>query len=292
MKEILVTGASGLCGHSCCKLLLEKGYSVYAIVKSKTTRVVNGVKPVVMDLTDEWNESVMPSKVDVILHLAQSPYFREFPQNAVNLFKVNIESTIRLLDYGHRVGVKKFIFTSSGGVYGNGRQAFNENFPIVPTGELGHYLGSKACSEIMIHNYATFFDVIILRPFFVYGPGQEQSMLIPRLFRSVGRGSPIILQGSSGICLNPVHVNDASRAMVQSCLLEESAVINIAGPEVLSMKAICDTFGDFLGVEPIYESSVEPPSNLIGDIELMKSLLHVPSIRLSDSLEEFVLDKT
>ena len=56
MKEILVTGASGLCGHSCCKLLLEKGYSVYAIVKSKTTRVVNGVKPVVMDLTDEWNE--------------------------------------------------------------------------------------------------------------------------------------------------------------------------------------------------------------------------------------------
>ena len=24
MKEILVTGASGLCGHYCCKLLLEK----------------------------------------------------------------------------------------------------------------------------------------------------------------------------------------------------------------------------------------------------------------------------
>ena len=91
MKEILVTGASGLCGHSCCKLLLEKGYSVYAIVKNRTTELVNGVKPVVMDLSDEWDESVMPRKVDVILHLAQSPYFREFPENAVNLFKVNIE---------------------------------------------------------------------------------------------------------------------------------------------------------------------------------------------------------
>ena len=90
MKEILVTGASGLCGHSCCKLLLEKGYSVYAIVKSRTTQLVSGVKPVVMDLTDEWNEKVMPSKVDVILHLAQSPYFREFPQNAVNLSLIHI----------------------------------------------------------------------------------------------------------------------------------------------------------------------------------------------------------
>ena len=292
MKEILVTGASGLCGHSCCKLLLEKGYSVYAIVKSRNTPLLNGVKPVVMDLTDEWNESIMPDRVDVILHLAQSPYFREFPQNAVNLFKVNIESTIRLLDYGYRVGVEKFIFTSSGGVYGNGGQAFSENFPIVPTGELGHYLGSKACSEIMIHNYATIFDVIILRPFFVYGPEQEQSMLIPRLFRSVMEGSPIVLQGSSGVRLNPIHVNDASKAIVQSCQLEESAVINIAGPEILSIKAICDTFGDYLNINPVYESSVGCASNLIGDIELMKSLLYVPHIRLSDSLGEFVLDKT
>ena len=57
------------------------------------------------------------------------------------------------------------------------------------------------------------------------------------------------------------------------------------------MKAICDTFGDFLDIEPVYESSLKTSSNLIGDIELMKSLLHVPLIRLSDSLGEFVLDK-
>ena len=31
MKEILVTGASGLCGHYCCKLLLEKGYMVHGV---------------------------------------------------------------------------------------------------------------------------------------------------------------------------------------------------------------------------------------------------------------------
>ena len=36
-------------------------------------------------------------------------------------------------------------------------QAFKENAPVVPSGRLGHYLGSKACSEIMIHNYASFF---------------------------------------------------------------------------------------------------------------------------------------
>jgi nucleoside-diphosphate-sugar epimerase len=58
-------------------------------------------------------------------------------------------------------------------------------------------------SEIIAENYAPYMNIVILRFFFVYGPRQNTTMLIPRLIRSIKEGNPIILQGSNGIRINP-----------------------------------------------------------------------------------------
>ena len=284
MGRVLITGATGLCGQICCRKFLDEGLEVFAVVKDASSILPKGVHPLVLDLSRDWEDIVFPDGLNQIVHLAQSPYFREFPKNALDLFKVNIESTARLLDYGMRVGIERFVYASSGGVYGNGAQAFKENAPVVPSGHLGHYLGSKACSEMMIHNYASFFKVIILRPFFIYGPGQNKTMLLPRLFDRVAAYKPIQLQGSHGIRINPLHVEDASEAILRSSHLNESTIINLAGPEVLSIREICEAFGTFLGKTPVYEAIEESPSDLIGDISLMKTLLHEPDVRLRDAL--------
>ena len=84
-----------------------------------------------------------------------------------------------------------------------------------------------------------------------------------------------------------MHVNDASVAIMNACELVSSTVINIAGPEVLSIREICDLFGSYLGKRPIYEKVSGDSRDLIGDISLMKKLLHVPTIRLCDALKEF-----
>ena len=186
MSRILVTGATGLCGRALCLRLLEKSHEVFAVVKDREAKLPKGVSPVFIDLSKHWEIELLPSKIDMIVHLAQSPHFRDFPDRALDIFKVNVESTARLLDYGKRIGIEKFIYTSSGGIYGNGSHAFQENAPVEPTSKLGHYLGTKSCCEILINSYASVFDVVILRPFFVYGPGQNQSMLMPRLFRNGG----------------------------------------------------------------------------------------------------------
>jgi nucleoside-diphosphate-sugar epimerase len=85
-------------------------------------------------------------------------------------------------------GVGSFIYTSSGGIYGNGNEPFLENTPIVPFGDLGYYLGSKACGEILVQSYANIFQVNVVRPFFLYGPTQKRDMLIPRLFDNIAKG--------------------------------------------------------------------------------------------------------
>src|SRR5690606_28137079 len=108
-------------------------------------------------------------------------------------------STLKLLDYARHQGARTFIYASSGGIYNAGSHLCSEDANIYIGRDLGFYINSKLCSEILIESYAEHMTVIILRFFFVYGPGQRTSMLIPRLVQSVYEGKIITLDGENGL---------------------------------------------------------------------------------------------
>ena len=284
--NVLITGANGLLGSEICRALVVSGYNVTALYHVNLRENIPFVKYQKVDFTSYHWIDELPTQIDYIIHLAQSSNFRDFPQSALDVFKVNIDSTAQLLDYGRKVGVKQFIYASSGGVYGNGVNPFNENAPLVPFKQLGFYLGSKACSEILVQSYASIFNVIILRPFFMYGPGQNRNMLIPRLMDSVANGKPIVLQGENGILINPIHVKDASSAVLAAMSVQDSSTFNIAGPDILSIRQICEGMGEFLGKKPRFEFQTEKSNDLIGDISKMRNYLHNPSLHLLEVLNE------
>ena len=60
------------------------------------------------DLSNDFNIKILPKKIDVIYHLSQSYYFRNFPHSAIEVFNVNSFSTLKLLDYALKIGCKKF----------------------------------------------------------------------------------------------------------------------------------------------------------------------------------------
>lgn len=131
--------------------------------------------------------------------------------------------------------------------------------------------------------------VVILRFFFVYGPGQRPDMLIPRLTRLVAEGRPIRLNGADGLLTNPVHVADAASAVHRALDLDRSHRINIGGPDVLSLRQIVESIGARLGCAPLY--SVNPdaePRDLIADISKMRQLLAAPNIRFSEGIEDVI----
>lgn len=286
-ERIVITGANGLLG-SHAVAILKGTHEIHAMVHRMPEQPVDGVIYHNIDLSANWSYSELPDSVDTLIHLAQSSHFREFPDMAMDVFRVNIESTARLLDYAQKSGVKRFINASSGGIYGTGNKAFDENSPIVSHGDLGYYLGSKLCSEILAQNYAFLMDIVVLRFFFMYGPGQNRSMLIPRLIDNVSEGRPILLDGDSGIRINPIYVGDAVQALNQAVRLNGSFTINIAGPEIVSLKGLGDIIGDELGVKPKFELKPGKPEDIIANIDTMKQKLFKPVVNPDQGIRKLI----
>lgn len=285
-KRCLITGATGLIGSN---LFDELEPSWEAIGLTQRDNPSGPAKYIKADLSGEWNKNSLPASVDAVVHLAQSGRFREFPVTALEVFRVNTESTIRLADYALAAGARTFVYASTGGVYGFSDEPFSEDEPLTPGDDLGFYAETKLCSERLLLNYAKHMSVIILRFFFVYGPGQKKDMLIPRLVDSVRDGRPVMLHGADGIRINPVYVTDAAAAIVKAISLEGSHKINVGGPEVLSLREIASEIGAGLCKEPVFDvkPSVEP-RNLIGDIRKMSAMLVPPSVSFSDGIRRYI----
>lgn len=276
-SAILVTGAAGLLGRNLVRRLARRN-EVHAIVRQAPAHPVPGVRYHVIDLSSDWNVGQLPSRADGVIHLAQSSHFRHLPEKALDVFQVNVATTAKLLDYAWRANSRQFLYASSGGIYGVGSQAFHENSPIAPLGQLGYYLGSKLSGEVLAQNYTAHMQVLVLRFFFVYGANQNRSMLIPRLVDNVLAGRPVTLQGPDGIRINPIYVSDASRALIAAMGTTESATYNVAGSEVLSLRSICTTIGAMVGRAPAFDVLPRTGQDLIADNRAMRERLMEPRV--------------
>ena len=278
-----MVGASGLIGGALVARLAA-GMAVHGVSRSQVLTHAN-FSWHAADLTRPLPRQVLPEKIDAVVYLAQSEFFRNFPERARDIFEVNTAQLLRVLDYAREAGSKRFVFASSGGVYGVGAQQFSENAQISATGELGFYLSTKLCSEILVQNYAGFFSTSILRFFFVYGAGQRRSMLIPRLVDNIRAGKPIELRGEQGIVINPTHVSDATAAIERALELDGAHTINVGGPDALSLRQIGELIGQAVGRAPVFEvKPADGPADVVGGIEKMSRLLCAPQVHFTKGL--------
>lgn len=279
--KLLVTGAGGFIGSRLVTELAGR-HDVVALARQPGAPH-DGVEWVQQDLTEPLDRGKLPNQIDGVIHLAQSRHYRDFPGSAADIFAVNVAGTFALLEYARTAGAETFVFTSSGGVYGFSFEPFVEGDPVSP---LNFYLGSKYSAELLIGNYAAYFRTVVLRPFFVYGPGQ-QGMLVPNLVARVLGGEPVLIEGTPGLRINPIHVDDAVRAFEPALALDRSGLFNVAGDEVVTMTELVELIGRTAARRPriTYRDSVAG-GDLVGDNTAMKQTLGiVPRVPLHEGLQ-------
>ena len=284
--RILVTGANGFVGTKLIQSL-SKENEVYCISRRGDSGTSHpNIRWIQQDLSKKIDYSVLPEKIDSIVHLAQSRHYREFPEKALDIFDVNDSSTLQLLDYGREVGIQSFVLASTGGVYAATSGQMREDSPLNPQ---GFYPLSKYIAERLVQSYAPYFSTSILRLFFIYGEGQG-NMLIPNLIRSVKDGRPVTLNSETGIKITPTYVSDVVRAIGEAIKVEGHETINVSGDEVVSIAEIAQTIGEILTIQPKYEHTPNPNAmDFIVDNRKMKDLLGiVPEVSFREGLERTI----
>jgi nucleoside-diphosphate-sugar epimerase len=263
--RVLVTGASGFIGAQLAPALAAAGHDVFALVRD-AGRAPADATAVEVDLERPLRHRELP-QVDAVVHLAQANV--SFPDAARELYRVNTVATHELLDYARTAGAARFVYASSGSIYGLGEGVVDEDTERRAT---DFYSVTKRNAEQLMESYRPCFATAVLRPFAPYGPTQH-GRLIPNLVRRVREGLPISLNEGGRPRMTPLYVDDVLRAFAAALELEGHHVVNVAGDEAVGIDELAGLIGEIVGRAPAFEPGAGAPGDLVADNRRMHDLL-------------------
>ncbi|KXK07444.1 MAG: dTDP-glucose 4,6-dehydratase [Microgenomates bacterium OLB22] len=257
MKEsYLVTGGSGFVAqHMAQRLLKETDGDVVLMQRGKTHKegiIDSGwqsrLSIVVGDITKEDDVLRAVGNCSVVIHTAA--VLKSLPEHYRGLIDTNIVGTGLLLEAARKHGVSKFIHLSSAAVYGNlmpGRE-MDEHHPHNP---LNMYGATKVSAEALVHAYfiAHGLPAVIVRPFNIYGPGQEPPLMVPLFIDKLIRDEPIVLNNGGLQRRDWLFIHDFTEALL--CLLNTTDNVagetyNICSGEATSIRTVAEIVLDKL----------------------------------------------
>jgi nucleoside-diphosphate-sugar epimerase len=288
-RSILVVGGTSFIGRHLLPRLVASRARVTATCRAAAARpAIAGVEWLETDLTADHPAAHWPSRCDAVIYLAQSHEWRQFPAGATDVFDVNLRGVFRAAEYSRAAGADRFIFASTGSVYGEAestieRQAFDIATP------RHFYVAAKLSAELLLASYAALMHVVVLRLFVPYGAAQDPGMLMPQILRRVRDGEPVYLDGADGLRANPVAAGDVAEAFARCLDLDASATLNVAGPESLTLREIATRMGEAVGRAPRFEPRDGVPANLVGDVAALSAALGwTPQVTVAEGLRQWL----
>ncbi|MDG2243344.1 MAG: SDR family oxidoreductase [Rhodospirillaceae bacterium] len=267
--NLIVTGACGYKGNVLVPKLLDAGHHVTAL---DIMWFGNDLQPHPnlevrqFDIRDP--EDLDLTGCDAIIHLssvANDPCGDLDPKLT---WEVSCLATMRLADKAVRQGVKRFIYASSGSVYGlKEEEHVTEDLELVP---LSEYNKTKMVAERVLLSYADQMAVQILRPATVCGlsPRMRLDVAVNMLaMQALTKGAITVLGGDQ---TRPnIHIDDITDLYV--FLLDRPDVQGVfnAGFENLSIRTIAETIAEHIPAKINIEPSNDPRSYRINSDKIL-----------------------
>lgn len=245
--KVLITGGAGFIGSHLTAYLSEEGHEVIVLdnllrgnkiednILSKITFVEGDVRN--QDLVMKLSENC-----DQIYHLAAILGVDIVADNPVETMETEVEGTKNVVYAALKHGVKKVIYASTSGVYGHSsiEKSVDEDIMIDPRTS---YAMAKRYNEIYLK--AVYeergLESISLRFFNVYGPRQDDRMVIPRFFEQALKNEPITVFGSGKQTRDFTSVEETIISLVKLSEVSTGAEIyNIANETELNILELAE----------------------------------------------------
>jgi nucleoside-diphosphate-sugar epimerase len=237
-----VTGASGFVGSRLVSRLLDSGWTVRAFDLGPAPAVPSDLEYVQGDVCDAAAVGDSMRGIEVVFHLAAALGAARLGEKG--FLAVNEGGTRTVLEAALSRGVKRVVHFSSAGVLGH----VAENEPAGETHALDPrdaYDRTKLAGERAALEYAgRGLDVVIIRPGWVYGPGDRRTF---KLIRTIARGR-FVMVGRGRAKQTPIFVDDLVRGTMQAAEKGRAGEIyNLAGSEVLTVREMAEAIAAACG---------------------------------------------
>jgi UDP-glucose 4-epimerase len=280
--KIILTGSCGFVGKHLKKKLTNLNYKVIEL------DIVSGI-----DITN-FEQITNIGQFDVLIHLAAKTYVPDSYVHSRQFYFVNTVGTINMLELC-KIHNAKIIFISSY-VYG-----IPDYIPIDEehsVSALNPYAQSKIIGEELCKGYHRDFDipVIIFRPFNIYGKGQNENFLIPKIIKQINETPKVKLRDPRPK-RDFIYIDDVVNAYCKAIEYNKSnfEVFNIGSGISCSVKEIAETLISLSSKNIPLEFSGEERNNevldTVADISKIKYKLNwQPEVSIKEGLHNIIMN--
>ncbi len=272
--NILVVGATGLIGSCLVETLMlnpQKNYTLFATGRNE----YRATKLFEMFSNDEsfhyFNYDVLNALdenivFDYIIDAASNASPNSFARFPVEVLLSNIYGVNNLLHYGKSHQMKRFLYISSGEIYGEtkGKLLRENDSGYVDCAKVRScYPSSKRAAESLCVSYAHEYnaDVVIARPSHVYGPNFTEcdNRVFAQFINNVIEGNNIILKSNGEQLRSWCYVVDCVSALLFILLKGNNCqAYNIAdNSSNISIKELANIIADISKKKVVYEKPSE-----------------------------------
>jgi nucleoside-diphosphate-sugar epimerase len=251
----LVTGATGFLGSHLAERLLLTGWPVRVLVRDPGKAQLlqqRGAEVVVGDLTAPASLAPALDGVDTVFHCAAlvtnwAPWS--------DFLAVTVRGTENLLAGAARAPLRRFIHVSTIRVYDDRscrrRGVATEETPLGARGyrHFGYYARAKVMAEALVWQRRDALPVTVLRPAWIYGPGDET--ILPPLVEFL-RSPRARWPSRTDPCADPIYVTDVADCAIAAALRPEAVgqAYNVAPADRISVRRFLGLLCSALGIRP------------------------------------------
>ena len=224
-------------------------------------------------------------KPNLIINCAAEIYINE------KMWDVNVAMVKECLDYCVEYPNTTMIHLGSSSEYGYSySRATNESDAINP---VDMYAGTKGIATTLCQTYGHVYktDVVTLRPYSPYGPGEKSHRLFPNFWKSFKLGTPMnLVHGVHDFCYIDDFVN-AVDIVVNSERRQPGEILNVSSGVQTSNVEVLEAFRKVTGKEgnvTIVDKFVTPPVWRCDNTKMKLKYGWSPKIKLEDGIKLFL----
>jgi nucleoside-diphosphate-sugar epimerase len=281
-KNILITGGSGLIGTYLVyffvnlKKFMGINTNVYVSSRSNHIEKLTGLvdkKLIYLVQSDLIDLSNLPKNVDIIFHCASQASSILYKEDPIGTLMPNVIGTYGLLNHYKNI-IEKFIFISSGEVFGNveNKKISEDTYGYLDCTKVRSCYGeSKRMGENVCVSFSHQHKVksMIIRPFHSYGPGvlKNDGRVFADFIHSAARNEALVIK-SDGSAMRPFcYMSDLIAGIIHADLKGKEMIYNIGNPlQHVSIKELAVIISNIEGVTSNITYGTPPKNYLKSEI--------------------------